>query len=809
MNNLYLLQYQNYYNRMVDKPKSLSIYRGYMCQPKEVDDINPCQLDFIPGDGVFTEAIINWNGEHPDYVIITENNSIISRWYVVESSRTRGGQYQMKLFRDLFADYYDQIMAAPAFIEKGYVPSSDPAIFNAEGMTFNQIKQNETLLKDKTKSAWIVGYVAEYEAPAAGEQDEKPIEFGGIPDVAYEVADLEDWEYYEVYNNGVNIIDSKSISYTVYANLTYGGYESMNSHAETTFNSTGNIGVNLLEGKVSLTGYETPQEDTSLLNQYKATSSTDTAARNQIGYKSYSYTPNQISKLADRIIKVGTGDSALYYRIIPAAIPSTKSQYVGSGTNLFTNLSTIISNGITIGDRKFNIITGKPDGTSFKVNYIETACSINLQPITLSTGFTATLRKDRPILLDAPYCMFCIPFGENYNVKFGNYTYKVEQLNSFALAMGIATSLGGLGENTKIYDLQLLPYCPIPLVREAGPTINLTTGTTLRDNIIFDWHDESNTIIYWAKESTGSFDIIYNQYIDETNPIQFKINALTRFQRLCSPNYNGVFEFSIEKNNGTEYINVDYTYKPHQPYIHLNPNFRRLYGSDFNDARGLICGGDFSLPVVMDSWVNYQISNKNFNEIFNRQITNMETTNRIAKEKEAWQIAAGTVSGTASGAMTGFAMGGGAWGAIAGGVLGGMSSLGTGIMDRHYNELLRNEAIDYTKDLFGFQNQNIQALPDALTKVSSFNANNKIFPFIERYITTPQEEKALENKLIYNGMTIGRIGTLEQYYTNKPAKLYGQYGYFKGQLIRIENINEDSHVANAIAQEFNKGWYII
>jgi hypothetical protein len=178
---------------MVDKPKALSVYRGYMCQPKEIDDVNPYQLDFIPGDGVYTDATINWGGENPDYVVITEGNTIISRWYVIESTRTRGGQYQIRLFRDLFADYYEQIMEAPAFIEKGYVSTHDNAIFNAESMTFNQIKQDEYLLKDKSKSAWIVGYVAEYEAPAQNEEDEKPIHFGGIPKINFEVADLEDW----------------------------------------------------------------------------------------------------------------------------------------------------------------------------------------------------------------------------------------------------------------------------------------------------------------------------------------------------------------------------------------------------------------------------------------------------------------------------------------------------------------------------------------------------------------------------------------------------------------------------------------
>jgi hypothetical protein len=786
---------------MVDRPKDLIVaYMEYMCQPREIDDVNPYQMDFIPGDGVYTDAVINWGGDNPDYVVITEGNTIISRWYVIESTRTRGGQYQIRLFRDLFADYYEEIMDAPAFIEKGYVPTTDNAIFNAENMTFNQIKKDEFLLKDKTQSAWIVGYVARGEEGVS-----ETITYGGIPDITFETPTLEDWEYYEAYNQEIHMIDNSTLVYSVSANIQNDSQKAKIEHVNFTFNSSGNISLSIANNTIP-SSLRIKKDDVSLLKEYKATEDTDNIALKQINYKTYNYTSFDIQRLKDAIMKVGVGETAHYYRIKPNVIQRDTEMVIDSGTNLFINLSTLLSENVS---GQATPIIGTPNDSSFVLNYSEEVCSIQLEAITLQTGFTTTLRQDRPILLDAPYCMFCIPYGDDYNVKFGNFTYNIQQINSFYLAMGIATSLGGLGENSKIYDLQLLPYCPIPLVREAGNTINLTINSELANNIIFDWNDETNTIIYWAKDSSGSFNIKYHQYIDRANPIQFKINALTKFQRLCSPNYNGVFEFSVEKNNGVGAINVDYTYKPYQPYIHLNPNFGRLYGKDFNDARGLILSGDFSLPVVLDSWENYQIQNKNYQAMFDRQIQNLETTNSIAREKEKWQMISNTVSGAVSGAGAGFMASGNPWGAVAGGVVGLGTSLGSGLADMHYNELLRQETIDYSRDQFGFQNQNIQALPDSLTKVSAYNINNKIFPFIERYTATPEEEKALENKLIYNGMTIGRIGTLIEYYLNKPQRLNEEYGYFKGQIIRLENIGDDSHVANAIAQEFNKGWYII
>ena len=36
----------------------------------------------------------------------------------------------------------------------------------------------------------------------------------------------------------------------------------------------------------------------------------------------------------------------------------------------------------------------------------------------------------------------------------------------------------------------------------------------------------------------------------------------------------------------------------------------------------------------------------------------------------------------------------------------------------------------------------------------------------------------------------------------------GNKKYCKGQMIRMEELMDDFHIANEIANEFNKGWYI-
>ena len=262
--------------------------------------------------------------------------------------------------------------------------------------------------------------------------------------------------------------------------------------------------------------------------------------------------------------------------------------------------------------------------------------------------------------------------------------------------------------------------------------------------------------------------------------------------RLVSPNYNGQFEFNVAMNGGMTKFNVDCTYKPYSPYIHINPDFGLLYGSDFNDARGLICGGDFSLPQVSNAWANYQLQNKNYQAMFDRQIQNMETQ---YKYQNLSQLINGGMSAVGTGLATGV---------LAGGVFGGISALasvGGLATDYYFNRQLQNEALDYTKDLFGYQLGNIQALPDSLTKVTAFNSNNKIFPILEYYTCTETERQAFENKIKWNGMTVMRIGTIAEFIKQEET-------YIKGKMIRIIGVDEPTNVLNEIANEINKGVFI-
>ena len=205
--------------------------------------------------------------------------------------------------------------------------------------------------------------------------------------------------------------------------------------------------------------------------------------------------------------------------------------------------------------------------------------------------------------------------------------------------------------------------------------------------------------------------------------------------RLTSPNYNGMFEFKKTKlKDGLQTINVDCTYKPISPYIKLNPNlFNSLYSNkDYNDSTGLMCAGDFSIPMLSDAMVNYELQNRNYQAIFNRQLQNLDVNQQIAKEQQQFQGIVGMIAGPLTGGVGGAVAGAkaGPYGAIAGAVVG--TGLGTAASiigyqkDREWLEKQQYEARDFAVDQFQYQLGNIQALPQSVTKSSPLSFNNKV-----------------------------------------------------------------------------------
>ena len=452
---------------------------------------------------------------------------------------------------------------------------------------------------------------------------------------------------------------------------------------------------------------------------------------------------------------------------------------------------------------KLVTLSGTYDNSSFQVTYRQKQWKLTLTQV--ATGITGTIRDKslRYHLVDAAYDMFCIPYGELPIYQYSDDTLKFITNKEAGLAFATAIR-AQLGDGV-VYDLQLVPYCPIrSSIKDNGHfrlPLQFDYITTVNGQASDPGYYQS--VILWCTESNLSFDIPEELFLSDQRAVSMKVDNECKLYRLCDPSYNSYFDFSLAKNLG--FINnwkIDCTYKPYSPYIHVAPEFHFMYGRDFNDARGLVCGGDYSLAQLSSAWSNYQLQNKNYNEIFGRQLQNIDVKRKYERISDTISAIAGTVQGAIQGGMTG-AMTGSPYGAAIGAAAGGAVSAAGGIGDLVIKEKLYQEDRSYAQDMYNFNLGNIQAIPYGLTKVTALNANNKIWPFLEIYSASDEEKAAFEDQIKYDGMTLMVIGRIPDYITNA----HNADSYIKGRVVRLSAFGEDDHMASAINDELNKGVY--
>ena len=785
-----LMNYNNYFNRTYKRHNTLQQYidasQGHILG---VDK----PYNFSLNDGVTMEHVFNvTDTEEPNYLLLLEENeqrTIVSRWFVIDWTKVRGNQYKGLLRRDLLADNYETITTSPSFIEKGYVEPTDSAIFNKENMNFNQIKTRETLLKDDSKTAWIVGYIAK-DHPALSDKT-----FTYNPDVDLTISgNHTDWTYANLVDGNEHItLNPTSPNNNMRFVLRWLGSASEDRRTEFMFNSSVHNSYRVYPAQVSDYWETSLRSATNFIdsNWYSLIDWKTCLDQVLLDNPSWATRDNfdYLSSLVGKTIQFQDGVYTLSLTEDNDTYQNDWSYWENG--NLYNYLYGVVND---------NLIDGITGTYRYPVAYrlFVKKFRFTLTQVTSVQGtYKYSIPQTTRLLNDAPYKMFCIPYYKDgqylFQVNDTNHRYTLDKDIMLTWSFNIATELGN-----SLYDLQILPYCPISNWRgnaNVAGIFSINKSENVDYTTLLDSENKVVGVCSWCDVSSKEQFLKYPIEI-----MDYKLENECDMYRLCSPNYASAFEFNPAKNDGVEGYNVRYTYKPYQPFINIAPKFNRLYGKDFKDNRGLILSGDFSLPIVKDAWINYQLQNKNYALAFDRQIENLESNYSWQKKMGIANAITGTIQGGVSGAMSGALVGGGV-GAVVGGVLGTGASMVGGIMDVNMQQALHNEAIDYTKDNFGYQLQNIQALPNTLNKVSSIISVSKLFPFLEYYTCTNEEKEALQNKLKFNGFTIGRIGKIQDYLQQDTQT------YVQGQLIRLEG-KFDTHIANEIANEFKKGWYI-
>lgn len=908
----FLKNYNNYFNRIIKGFATLAEYEtavgagNYFLYSKTIN--------YNPADNVSTELIMNDCPFDPDYVLIMDSElSIVARWFVMESIFTREKQRKFILRRDVIYDNLEQLMLSPVYVEKGWLKDTDPFIFNPEGMSFNQIKTSETLLKDFSNTAWIVGYIASnFGSQNISIQQETIIDYISLSDIAADVG-IEEATLASLLNFGGTSIPAY---FTNKVEIRYGSSSSDPIpfvYKKRLFYSSNFANLLSSQGEAVFswahTLYKYRSSGISSANQEAVFKNADEAISNAIKNSASSIVSGMTSifnrpYLTDTQLGIlrkyaGEGQkpilyNGIYYNLQLQASGTVEEVSGPAAYTSFAGLSTAINNGAATSQFTENA-TFHNDG---EISVRPTSQIVYIQMVEASTESTipaieTTISSTRNKIQTQNFDMFCIPLGKTLIQDSNSYDFYTKDNNtSLRVAGEIVRQLAA-----NIYDLQLLPYCPLNsldisnltedtdynfivanntlIAPDVRITVNPTgspdaqgyytyTGTfsgesfwpnnpadlvdlsllsvispyppdnpvdditdlsltytvspkvitisfksqrvplpqipMLRAYVKITWRgNERQSIILWAKNNSFSTTIDEQLESEEEAKIESECNKY----RLCSPNYQGTFDFNLAKNGNTvDYFIVECTYKPYTPYIKVSPEFKNLYGSNFGDARGLICSGDFSLPRLKDAWEEFELQNKNYQNIFNREIQNLDFQQELDYRKQLISGGLGIFTGGAAGAGAG-AMVGGGWGALAGGIIGTAGSAAGMAVDTDFLVRQQREQKQLSIDKFNYQLGNIKALPYTLTKVGAFNINSKIWPFLEFYTCTDEEKEALRNKLKYESMTVMRINNFGDYYNIDAEK-----HYFKGSLIRNEEISEDNHIFEAIYAELLKGVYI-
>ena len=862
-NTIILLKgFSTYFDRKIFFYDTYADYKSHAVAYFEQEDIN-----FNPNDGITTKVDLSTLDDQLEetadalsfsYLLVLDpaDDSIISRWYVMDAIRNTAGIYSFVLRRDVVAESINNETFrknAPVYIEKAMLQETidgkgNYLIFNKEDFNCNRIKASEYLIQDKSQCGWIIGYMQNSAAINLRSLPQSPF----APSTYYtanqiatatgiDLADINallSGGIKQFSNSDPTFVFGIALKPLVLINLIRCEYYLGNTLEDVWgYGVTPAVSWSNAVGAIPLVSYYNDYLD-RLQNYFSGSMSNfrtnfDTILNGIVPGEKY-YDEAQYNKLKEFDGKYVLL-SGVYYRIKVRrgntyAHPEV---VIGEGTNAYFN------------DAASSMLLDEYySDWELYVNYNVGDVNIELEAMA-DYDIKYQISSSHNSLKDAPYSMFAIPYGDHFYMgDSGGGLYEPQELITKEDAMRIATDIAEQLGKSNLIDLQLLPYFPDfdywytkASDEDLGGNWYLNcqgkTITVDYDNITyFNGNDDDiiGVIVYPKISSftvTGVGTTIFNKsrYIPGRNPNPALGRFLTSYKaiselysfRLCSPNYSGVFEFNLAKTgrkkiNGDDLI-IDCTYKPFNPYIRIAPPFDALYGHEFHDGRGLICGGDFSLPFLSDAYVEYQVQNKSFASIFSRDIQNLDFSLKQEAFREPFTLAAGMLGGMGAGAAAGGKMGGdsegggGGKGSAIGSGIGAAIGLTVGTIgaaiDSNLNTARRAETKDYALDRFSLNLQNIKALPDSLVKNSSFHINSKIWPFVEVYECANVEREALRKKLIYDGMTVNVIGTIDEYYGGNDNPKY-----FKGQLIRAEGIYEDNHYVSTLYEELAKGVYI-
>lgn len=788
-------------------------------------------INFISNDGINTvQTLNNINADSsPSYLTATDENNNTTCWYVISSVKNRKNQLTLYLRRDFLDEKWNDIKYAPFIFNKAADISNIAFKYSRYMKTtsMSQIKTGEFQIKDITNgNGWLIGYINKDLSNTDITADLNAYNYDYLIE-----GDITSWEHY---NDSVMQWKAAKASWRCAMGPATGTNRISQLNVTSVRSSALSYNYRITSENACI--YTPPSVDYD--QHVKAWNNSRLQMGADIGTALYHVLQTHTSGIGisegtldeydNKIIAVKATDGTIRkYRvrvtsseISDSEFTSTDAQYMynqlhnktyypSSGSSTINPFSSL-----TINDTEFG---------SVSITYTVQKLSITTEPpSTVSVNY----RQSHTHTQDALFDIFAIPLGGNFkyiDASGTSHNLNISQDKTYVqyYILALVTELYRTW-GTELADIQWLPYGP---VGDGYTFVQGESSDYPNYNYSLIYVSTSSTpvsIMYWCATAQFQRRISFtSSQIGLPSTLVNSDNATMRIWneehmvRLVSPNFASQFEFNPIKNDGLTGFNVYIAYKPYSPYIRVAPIFSGLYGQDYNDDRGLILSGDFSLDRISDAWTQYKLQNKNYQLIFDRQIQSMDLQNELqnrldrqALVQDVFSAISGTASAAAGGVAAGALAGGtaaGPAGAIIGGVIGGAASAAGGVVDvavnannRKYQKAIRDDTRQAAIDQFNYQIGNIQAMPDTITKISTFNPDYKVYPILELYTCTEQEDANYRAAVEWNGYDVDVYASISAVNS----------GFIRGSILNFDNLYVDQNQALAINDELAAGVYI-
>jgi hypothetical protein len=207
---------------------------------------------------------------------------------------------------------------------------------------------------------------------------------------------------------------------------------------------------------------------------------------------------------------------------------------------------------------------------------------------------------------------------------------------------------------------------------------------------------------------------------------------------------------------------------------------------DYDDKDCLVINEDCSLTAVTSQWAEYIYNNKNYSNIFEREIQGraferdwerkIEQAQAMADVDTARNITAQKIQ-TRTGNLPIISS---IASAIGANVSPDENYMRMAQTDRQYNEALYQQGLDMSRDLFKYQLDNVKSQPTIPSKITTIDCKLLDGVYLEYYSTNNTELASINNYYAFNGNRIDNYGTFSNYWGS----------FIRGRIIRSNHYTQ-------------------